>query len=51
MWASPALPSSPTFSQPPMAKTLPPTFQTWLPPHWMTCVVAGSVPQNSLNSS
>ena len=28
-------------SQPPMANTLPPTFQTWEPPHWTTCVVAG----------
>src|SRR4051812_25341756 len=32
-----------------IAKTLPPTFQTCDPPHWITCVVAGSVRHNALN--
>src|SRR5207248_7529053 len=32
-----------------IAKTLPPTFQTCDPPHWITCVVAGSARQNALN--
>ena len=37
--------------QPPMAKTLPPTFQTSEPPHWTTWVVEGSEAQKPLYSS